>query len=46
MTSLEEPIQLRLYFSRQLGEVAPPYAAYHTRVRELLQRYVALSGGG
>lgn len=45
MASLDEPIQLRLYFSRQLGDVAPPYAAYHARVRELLERYVALSDG-
>jgi ABC-type uncharacterized transport system involved in gliding motility auxiliary subunit len=45
MTSLQEPIQLRLYFSRALGDAAPPYAAYHARVRELLQRYVELAGG-
>ena len=45
MASLKEPIQLRLYFSRALGDAAPPYAAYHERVRELLQRYVELSGG-
>ena len=45
MTSLEEPIQLRLYFSRRLGEVAPAYGAYYTRVRELLERYASLSGG-
>lgn len=45
LTTLDEPIQLRLYFSRRLGDVAPPYAAYHTRVQELLQRYVTLSDG-
>ncbi|HYN39506.1 MAG TPA: Gldg family protein, partial [Rhodospirillales bacterium] len=45
MASLEEPIQLRLYFSRRLGEIAPAYGAYHARVRELLQRYAALSNG-
>jgi len=45
MASIKEPIQLRLYFSRALGDAAPPYAAYHERVKELLQRYVELSGG-
>ncbi|MBL8667520.1 MAG: Gldg family protein [Rhodospirillales bacterium] len=45
MTSLEDPIQLRLYFSPRLGEVAPAYGAYYTRVRELLERYASLSGG-
>ncbi|MFO1119922.1 MAG: Gldg family protein [Rhodospirillales bacterium] len=45
MTSLEEPIQLRLYFSQRLGEVAPAYRAYYMRVRELLERYASLSGG-
>ena len=34
--SLQEPVHLRLYFSRTLGEVAPRFAAYDTRVRELL----------
>ncbi len=45
MASLEEPIQLRLYFSPRLGEVAPAYGAYYARVRELLERYAALSRG-
>ena len=43
--SLQEPVHLRLYFSRTLGEVAPRFAAYDTRVRELLQRYVTLANG-
>jgi gliding motility-associatede transport system auxiliary component len=43
--SLEEPVKIRLYYSRRLGEVAPRYGAYYARVRELLDRYVALSGG-
>jgi ABC-type uncharacterized transport system involved in gliding motility auxiliary subunit len=45
LASLEEPVQIRLYYSRNLGEVVPRYAAYYTRVRELLERYVALSHG-
>lgn len=45
LSAIEEPVQLRLYFSRNLGEVAPQFAAYYGRVRELLDRYVGLAGG-
>jgi ABC-type uncharacterized transport system involved in gliding motility auxiliary subunit len=45
LASLEEPVQIRLYYSRNLGEVAPRYSAYYARVRELLDRYVTLSRG-
>jgi ABC-type uncharacterized transport system involved in gliding motility auxiliary subunit len=45
LSSLQEPVRIRLYYSRRLGEVAPRYAAYYARVRELLERYVALSHG-
>jgi len=42
---LEEPITLRYFYSQQLGEAAPQYGTYAARVRELLERYVGLSGG-
>ncbi|MCU0838786.1 MAG: Gldg family protein [Rhodospirillales bacterium] len=45
LKSLDEPIELTLYYSPALGEAAPRYAAYHDRVRELLRQYVAVSGG-
>ncbi len=45
LADLTEPIDLRLYFSQTLGEASPPYAAYHARVKELLQRYVDLAAG-
>lgn len=45
MASLKDPVHLRLYFSRQLGEVAPRFGAYYARVRELLERYVTMSNG-
>lgn len=45
LTSLEEPVTLRFYFSRGLGERYPGHAAYAARVRELLERYVDISGG-
>jgi len=45
LTSLEEPVTLRFYFTRGLGERYPGHAAYASRVRELLERYVDISGG-
>ncbi|MEQ8230019.1 MAG: Gldg family protein [Rhodospirillales bacterium] len=45
LTSLKEPITLRLYFTRKLGESYPGHAAYAGRIRELLERYVDISGG-
>ena len=45
LAAIDEPISLRLYFSRNLGEAAPRYAAYYARVRELLQRYAGLAAG-
>ncbi|RMF04213.1 MAG: ABC transporter, partial [Alphaproteobacteria bacterium] len=42
---LDEPVDLTLYFSKQLGELAPRYAGYFERVRGLLEQYRDLSGG-
>lgn len=45
LTSLKEPITLRFYFTRALGENYPGHQTYANRVRELLERYVDISGG-
>lgn len=45
LANLDEPINVRLYFSRTLGDAVPQYAAYFARVKALLERYVELSGG-
>lgn len=45
LAGLKEPITLRFYFSPRLGEAAPTYAHYATRVRELLERYASLADG-
>jgi ABC-type uncharacterized transport system involved in gliding motility auxiliary subunit len=45
LATLEEPVELRLYFSRSLADAVPPYAAYYERVKELLNRYVELANG-
>ncbi|OHC73822.1 MAG: hypothetical protein A3G18_00595 [Rhodospirillales bacterium RIFCSPLOWO2_12_FULL_58_28] len=42
---LNEPILVRLYFSKVLGERSPAHAAYHSRIRELLEQYRSISGG-
>ncbi len=45
LRSLKEPITMRLYFSKILGERSPSHAIHYGRVRELLERYVSLSDG-
>jgi len=45
LSSIDEPIMLRLYASRSLAEGAPAYGDFIGRVRELLQQYSDLSNG-
>ncbi len=45
LRSIDEPITVRLYYSKRLGEVAPSYANYFERVQALLESYRDLSGG-
>jgi ABC-type uncharacterized transport system involved in gliding motility auxiliary subunit len=45
LRTVDEPIDVRLYFSKRLGEAAPVYARYFERVRALLQQYGDISGG-
>ena len=42
---IEEPINVRLYYSRKLGQAAPLFGKYFERVRALLEQYRDLSGG-
>jgi ABC-type uncharacterized transport system involved in gliding motility auxiliary subunit len=42
---IEEPINVRLYYSRRLGQAAPLFGKYFERVRALLEQYRDLSGG-
>lgn len=42
---LQDPITLRLFYSRKLGAEAPQFGAYAERVREMLREYVATSNG-
>lgn len=43
--NIGEPISLKLYYSKLLGERSPQHAVYFERIRELLGRYREISGG-
>jgi gliding motility-associatede transport system auxiliary component len=45
LRSIDEPITVRVYFSKQLGELAPGQARYFDRVQALLENYRDISGG-
>jgi ABC-type uncharacterized transport system involved in gliding motility auxiliary subunit len=45
LSKLEEPITLRLYFSKKLSREYQPFATYARRVEELLGEYASRSGG-
>lgn len=45
LQGLQDPVTLRLFYSRRLGSAVPAYGAYAERVRAMLDEYVAVSGG-
>ncbi|MEI6985175.1 MAG: Gldg family protein [Rhodospirillaceae bacterium] len=45
LTSLKEPITLKLFFSEKLAGMAPQLRTYGQRVRELLEEYAHRSNG-
>ncbi len=45
LKSIDEPITMRLYVSRALTDLSPAHAKYAEQVREVIENYVALSGG-
>ena len=45
LKAIDEPIDVRVYFSKRLGDAAPTYAKNFDRVRSLLERYRDISGG-
>ena len=42
---IDEPITLKLYYSKRLGEVSPGYGVFAQRVEDLLQEYAARANG-
>jgi len=45
LSTLDEPVTLRFYFSRTISDQVPAFGNYAKRVRELLENYANLSGG-
>lgn len=45
LSSIDEPIRVRLYFSKALGENVSTFQRYFDRVRRLLERYSDIAGG-
>ena len=45
LSHLQDPITLRFYYSREIGNKVPTYAQYASRIRNLLSLYQSLSGG-
>jgi gliding motility-associatede transport system auxiliary component len=45
LAKIQEPLVLRFYYSKKLGNEIPSYGVYAQRVRELLEEYAAASNG-
>lgn len=45
LSRLQEPVSVRVYYSRRLGEVAPMFARHFDRLKGLLDQYSDLSDG-
>ncbi|MFM9940244.1 MAG: Gldg family protein [Hyphomicrobiaceae bacterium] len=45
LSRIEEPISVRVYYTKKLGEVAPLFGKYFERVKALLEQYRDISGG-
>ncbi len=45
LQGLQDPVTLRLFYSRRLGAAIPVYGAYAERVRAMLEDYAAVSRG-
>ena len=45
LDKIEEPIDVKVYFSERLGEISAQHKRYFDRVRGLFERYQGLTGG-
>ena len=45
LKKIDEPLTVRMFVSKRLVELNPAHATYADRVRQLMERYVDLSGG-
>ncbi|HVA14300.1 MAG TPA: Gldg family protein [Stellaceae bacterium] len=45
LAKIDEPLVLRFYYSKKLGDEIPSYGVYAQRVREMLEEYAAVAKG-
>ena len=45
LSSSEEPVTIKYYFSKSIADLPPTYKAYGERVENILREYESLSGG-
>jgi ABC-type uncharacterized transport system involved in gliding motility auxiliary subunit len=45
LAKIDEPITVRFYYSKRLGDEIPSYGLYAQRVREMIEEYAALAKG-
>ena len=45
LRAIDEPVDIRVYFSKKLGEAAPSYGKMFERVRTLLEQYSGIARG-
>ena len=45
LSKIDEPITVRVYYTKKLSEVAPLFGKYFERVKALLEQYRDISGG-
>ena len=43
LSSIKEPINFKLFYTKQIGDANPTYQNYYNKVSELLEQYVLLS---
>ncbi len=45
LSKIDEPVSVRIYYTKKLGEVAPQFGKYFERVKALLEQYRDISRG-
>ena len=43
LQSINEPLNFKLFYTKQIGDINPVYQNYYDRVKEILEQYVLLS---
>ena len=43
LQSINEPLDFKLFYTKQIGDINPVYQNYYDRVKEILEQYVLLS---